>query len=490
MSDRSSSAVGVSRSLCTPQGPAYEVPIQLFLQYVLPPLPRGLEVAQIISELTSIGKKSSLQKPITLKGRWRGFPVDPSSSKDPDRMSFRNLPSVFHSILKAGSTKANRLRACLQFQNNAACAPRPLDKSICTLPDAFWFRGTQCSWSTIAVSGELRKGQSSADEMDNVTKITSSMSNCMRTDPRRRFTFGFTIENTNMKLWFCDRSQILFTTPFNFISDREYLVHFCLAVAYAHPNQLGWDPTMVPTNQHGQYDITVYTDDGLTRVYRTLQLISDSGAQTIRGRGTRVWKVVRVEDGEEHGEPMVLKDTWVDTNRRREGTTLDEIRNAERIPDHQVFVDRIFLTREWDGDVFQDAARTIIDSTPDFTPSPDDLPQSPRMSTPSASGSTSVEQRAVVPKVHYRIVFKEVCKPVHSETSLRKIFVALAQTAAGLQLMHQAGWVHRDISTGNILLGEDGTARLMDLEYTRKAGTGDESLLVMTSPSLRWMRAD
>lgn len=40
----------------------------------------------------------------------------------------------------------------------------------------------------------------------------------METDPRRRFTLGFTIENTRMRFWFSDRSQILVSEPFNFIT--------------------------------------------------------------------------------------------------------------------------------------------------------------------------------------------------------------------------------------------------------------------------------
>lgn len=40
----------------------------------------------------------------------------------------------------------------------------------------------------------------------------------MQKDPCRRFTLGFTIENTRMSFWFSDRSQILVSEPFNFIT--------------------------------------------------------------------------------------------------------------------------------------------------------------------------------------------------------------------------------------------------------------------------------
>ena len=38
---------------------------------------------------------------------------------------------------------------------------------------------------------------------------------------------------------------------------------------------------------------------------------------------------------------------------------------------------------------------------------------------------------------------------------------------SGLQAIHQAGWVHRDISSGNILM-VDGVAKIADFEYAKK----------------------
>ena len=46
------------------------------------------------------------------------------------------------------------------------------------------------------------------------------MANCMRLDPRRRFIYGFTIEDTTMKLWYVDRVVVHLSDPFNFIEVR------------------------------------------------------------------------------------------------------------------------------------------------------------------------------------------------------------------------------------------------------------------------------
>ena len=51
-------------------------------------------------------------------------------------------------------------------------------------------------------------------------------------------------------------------------------------------------------------------------------------------------------------------------------------------------------------------------------------------------------------------------------------------TAIALHLMHASGWVHHDISIGNILVDESGHGRLADMEYSKKMGTGQELRIV------------
>lgn len=59
-----------------------------------------------------------------------------------------------------------------------------------------------------------------------------------------------------------------------------------------------------------------------------------------------------------------------------------------------------------------------------------------------------------------------------------------------LQRMHEVGWVHRDISTGNILVSDGQQCRLSDMEYAKRVGLHKEfrivcrHLLVSLLPSL------
>jgi Fungal protein kinase len=106
-----------------------------------------------------------------------------------------------------------------------------------------------------------------------------------------------------------------------------------LAVSSASKVELGWDPT-VECYYHGSrvyYDITVHSrinNEVTERSYRTSQTLSDRSADALRGRGTRVFKARLLDaEGNETGNPVALKDVWLDNNRDREGDIMEEICN-------------------------------------------------------------------------------------------------------------------------------------------------------------------
>ena len=46
----------------------------------------------------------------------------------------------------------------------------------------------------------------------------------MRNDPRRRFVFGLTMENTNVRFWFHDRATVVVSEKFDIHIVRLYLL--------------------------------------------------------------------------------------------------------------------------------------------------------------------------------------------------------------------------------------------------------------------------
>lgn len=158
----------------------------------------------------------------------------------------------------------------------------------------------QVYWANIAMSAEFKKKARPADKEDNVAKIIWSMHQCMREDPRRRFTFGLTIENKEMRLWFCSRAQLLVSEGINFLQDHATVIHLFLALMYAKDHEVGWDPTICyARDRNGEVllhdgvprlDITIHEDGEEPEVYRTTRIISDIAADSPLGKGTRVWE--------------------------------------------------------------------------------------------------------------------------------------------------------------------------------------------------------
>ena len=94
-------------------------------------------------------------------------------------------------------------------------------------------------------------------------------------------------------------------------------------------------------------------------------------------------------------------------------------------------------------------------------------------------------------RVHYRIVFKECAKPLYKARDLGEVFAVLADIMnvsrltvlrwqkillilpiAVFRLFHGSGWVHQDISAGNVYL-YGGRGILGDLEFAKN--TADNS---------------
>lgn len=216
------------------------------------------------------------------------------------------------------------------------------------------------------------------------------------------------------------------------------MVHFVLSVAYASAEAIGLDPTIVRSCDGQSYDIILGSQNSDPRTYRTCGLLFFTGKELLstgeellttsielHGRMTRVWKAVRVKDGREVGEPVVLKDTWVNAPGPFEGDVLADL-VADLPEDERLKIRGHLPSVECHGNVYPYNDRTTADSGCIFAVS-DDLSEQW-----SDTRGQPLWYRAITQKkdlVHYRIVFKDVCKPLDKETSLAAVFRALSQIA-------------------------------------------------------------
>lgn len=106
-----------------------------------------------------------------------------------------------------------------------------------------------------------------------------------------------------------------------------------------------------PTN----FIFTVHShhDHSNKKRFRTTEIISSSGAEPLRGRGTRVFAAIEIDEiGDDKNEKIVvLKDTWIDKDRMREGDILAQLSKEANDAD-RALVNKYFLTTVFHGDVW------------------------------------------------------------------------------------------------------------------------------------------
>lgn len=238
-----------------------------------------------------------------------------------------------------------------------------------------------------------------------------------------------------------------------------------LALLHAPYENLGFDST-IKIDWDSDHDATPQflinvqsrTNSNDVREYKTLELLSDASVRNIRGRGTRVWKVREWKEGRAFGEPLALKECWVNSSSDVEGATIARIHASATTNAERTELEGALLTTVIDGKVVLGDGtvdRTVVDPSSVSRPTKD----------------------------HYRIVFKEVCETLRDATNLASALETIAMASKGwlctvghsmmlihpwtaLRLLHSLGWVHRDVSTGNILRFGDGV-KLCDFEYAK-----------------------
>ena len=228
------------------------------------------------------------------------------------------------------------------------------------------------------------------------------------------------------------------------------MIKLFAAFAFADQKSLGFDPTI--QHNRGQFVFTIHPDNDKQspRRFQTRQLISSSNAGSLLGRGTRVFEAVEIDgNGNPNGSPVVLKDTWVDSDRTREGNVIALLHTEANCEDREL-IENHFLTTICHGDVWteldicDDTANSLmrgLDITSDHV-SLFKLQVNPFMRTyESRSGSESSQERSRVRaphphlrythKTHYRIVFKEKGITIDRVKKLSDVMKLLSETVGG-----------------------------------------------------------
>ncbi|KAF4582549.1 hypothetical protein EYR38_002675 [Pleurotus pulmonarius] len=347
-----------------------------------------------------------------------------------------------------------------------------------------------------------------AQEIENNKQALSASVQIMNDDVRRMFTYGITIVEDRVTLWYHSRSHSMISKPFSFVENPRLLIKVFMSFLFATEEELGYDP-MVTRDAKGDYIYRIPATEGgqqRDRFFRTTASIAEYRSNNITGRMARVWKVVECNhngDVLSPSEPSrVLKDVWLEDSALTEsqiqsqifedlkkffadkqderylafGKLQPSISDLEKDDTYKKYF--IKIVTDYEGKRTKPLLATSERMRSLFTTiKPLALPTTSHRGgsgTPrplESKDALDETPREFAPRKQYRVVFGEVCEAVGDLRTLGEVADVLNQAVVALRLMYCAGWVHRDISSGNILahpIGGAWQAKLSDLEYSRR----------------------
>ncbi|KAI6000173.1 hypothetical protein F5J12DRAFT_951389 [Pisolithus orientalis] len=381
-----------------------QVSLDYFKSAALPPLHAEISIAEIKTS-TSLEASQVLSQ----DSGWTAFKKEPKVSGVSEEQVFGPLSAVFEAIVMEKKSVGMQ-----EAKKNEA-------------------KGSDHdSWDDIAVSFEFKKGDGTAECKDDDKKVIWSLHHIMHSNPCCHATFGVTIENTQMRFWFTCWAVMLISKSFSFLTEPENLIHFFCALVFAKDHELRWDPTIwrVCVKGKTQYIITVHSENGGTIKYQTMNVISNFGTDGVMGLGSWVFEVYPMpRDGKLNMEPdkilqKIFGDLW-------------ELKGIEAENEARKY----FLTVVEAGDV-------IVNGTVDGTTSllhTSDLPAD----CPSYALPVDGKWKAKPTRIHFHLVFQEVCTPIYKLQHLDTMFQTLQDIHEALEILHSVDWVHHDVSATN-----------------------------------------
>ncbi|KAJ3558621.1 hypothetical protein NP233_g11472 [Leucocoprinus birnbaumii] len=354
--------------------------------------------------------------------------------------------------------------------------------------------------------------------MENREQLVGAANQIMNDDPRRMWMYGITIEAEKMAVWYFSRSHSVKCTSFDFSANVDLFIAIMLSLLFSTDKEMGYDPTVhrVIFSNEICYVYEV-GPKGSQTYWRTITPIHNPRLLCITGKKTRVWRAVQVSglEGKQlqelyPGNEVALKDVWLDEGALTEKKIQQEIfkmldnvspenyawaRETVRNRIRDAIVNKTYtryfmeIVTDYQGEVarapslLSEADSSILGfvSTKRKASGDDNIVGGstqysyPSMHTGVRLGSEGIPNRAPrqhLPKQQYRVVYKHIGTALHECQDLPATFSGLLDVYFALILLFLSGWVHRDISTGNILILKDPRSgrlvgKLSDLEYAK-----------------------
>ncbi|KAG2008942.1 other/FunK1 protein kinase [Coprinopsis cinerea AmutBmut pab1-1] len=403
--------------------------------------------------------------------------TSPSTGRPVYSHSLRTFKTSFGSstinpkrVLKSLQTAWNAVRRSLHRAKSApvnACSISlngSLGGCVTTSPE-----GPRESTNVVMPLRFITRDPDHDDEREISPGFIADIESIMKEDARRTFVRGITIENDMLSLWYASRSHTAQSVPFSMVNHPDLVVAAFASLICATPAGLGYDQKVtLLSDQTYVYELPPDTERTTPAYFKTIHLLSDREASIHRAR---VWRVKRVVSNSDlrrvpGTRDEVLKDVYVDEHAKTEADIQDDlfhdIASFARNEDWRSHVLLKDLEKEdldplesaLEGENFKHLFLRIVAK---HLNEPGD---------PLLSGKGNRRRRC-------QFVYEDVATALYNIPTLGEAIEVIKHCVLALRLMFCAGWVHRDVSPGNILAVKlDSTSgwkvKISDLEYATR----------------------
>lgn len=351
-------------------------------------------------------------------------------------------------------------------------------------------KNSGCNWTQILVPGELKSNPSADTPSEARLDLGRYAREVLAAQDTRRFVLGFTLCGSLMRIWVFDRLGGIASEQFDINKDGLRFVSTILGFLWMSEEELGFDPTIITEN--GKRFIEIQREG------TTERLILDGlmkRARCIAGRATTCWKAYREEDPH---ALFVIKDSWQYLERDDEGGLLREATGKGTVHVARYYHHETVQVRNADDDVRNNVRKGLDVTTATNYRQGSRLPSStstaglsrtgrsssvagakrssdqtdallPPSKRPCSTSPTKTGSDALPNRVHRRIILSDCGIPIYEASSREALLAALADCIEGHEsLRRKAGLLHRDISIGNLMVGQDDRGFLIDLDLAIK----------------------
>ena len=337
-------------------------------------------------------------------------------------------------------------------------------------------------WSEILVTGELKSNPDQDGQEKAWVDLATYAREVFRTQDRR-FVLGFTLCGSRMRLWHFDRSGASGSSSLDINQDGLTFTRVMLGYYLMTYEQLGLDPTV--QGPEGKRSVEITRDGQVERLILTALIKKQAAIVT---RGTTCWRAYR--DTDKTKKPLIVKDSWQYKERPEEGLLIEEatnrgVENIARYYHHE--------TVRVDGEIddtlgnirrgmMEACGRTSFRQNPPKKTGPTasdsqgtavtrQMPPPPLLRKRSSSSAqlepqsstkrsrssfqSQEPEKPLHNRVHRRIITRDAGKHIDEASSLKGIINGLLGAIHGHESLLTAGFLHRDISIGNIMLTEN-----------------------------------